>query len=291
MSTALFALMDRGVVAVGGADAHAWLDNLVTNDLTGLHTQPAVFAALLTPQGKVMFEFFVIRHNDEMLLETQASSIAPLIKRLSLYKLRAQVALRDASADWVPVWAVRDASVAPPSFEGAIVFADPRAPEALWRGLAPASSTTPAPATDGYNAARVRIGVAEAPNDYELGDIFPHEANFDMRAGVSFTKGCFIGQEVVARMQNKAVVRKRVVRVSSTAPLTSGADITTGTATIGKIGSVAGANGLALLRLDRAAEAVAKGDVINTGGNSLTIDPAALAAYRDAIANRPEIDL
>ena len=291
MSVALLALSDRGVVGLSGVDARAWLDNLVTNDLAVLDGQPAVFSALLSPQGKVLFAFFVILHNGELLLETHATSVAPLIKRLSLYKLRAQVALRDASADWVPVWAEREQLKPSSNGQGTIVFADPRAPDALWRGVAPASVAGGVPSPDAYKAARVRHGIAEAPDDYALGDIFPHEANFDLCAGVSFTKGCFIGQEVVARMQNKSVVRKRVVRIAAETALVSGAEITVGAATIGKIGSVAGNNGLALLRLDRVVEARTKGETIMAGGTPLTVEPAALAAYLHAAANRPEIDL
>jgi tRNA-modifying protein YgfZ len=283
------ALQSRGVIALSGADARAWLDNLVTNDLALLDKQPSVFAGLLTPQGKLLFEFFVISHGDDLLIETHAASVAALIKRLTLYKLRAQIALREASSEWVSVWAEAAGAMSAQG-QGAIVFADPRAPSRLWRGLMPAGRVVPH-SNANYTAARIALGLAEAPDDYVLGDTFPHEANFDRHAGVSFTKGCFVGQEVVARMQNKSVVRKRVVRVVAAGALTSGADITTGAATIGKIGSVAGNAGLALLRLDRAVEAIAKGDQIAAGASALTVDAAALEAYRHAVANRPEIDL
>ncbi len=290
MTTTLHRLEHRGVIALTGTDARAWLDNLITNDLTALATQPAVFAGLLTPQGKLLFEFFVISHGADLLLETHATSVAALIKRLTLYKLRAQISLHDASASWTSLWAIRTTAADAPA-SGTIFFPDPRAPQHLWRGLAPSNISRTAAAPAAYTAARAQLGLAEAPDDYALGDTFPHEANFDTHAGVSFTKGCFVGQEVVARMQNKSVVRKRVVRVSAGAPLTSGADVTTGVATIGKIGSVAGHAGLALIRLDRAAEALAKGDAILAGPLALTIDPAAVAAYRHAVATRPEIDL
>ncbi len=286
MPVSFTALDNRGVIEMSGTDARPWLDNLISNDLALLDKQPAVFAGLLAPQGKLLFEFFAIRHGAALLIETHAASVAALVKRLSLYKLRAQIVLRDASAEWVPVWA----EAADDRPHGALVFADPRAPAHLWRGLIPAGAVVPQ-STATYTAARIKFGVAEAPDDYALGDAFPHEANFDTHAGVSFSKGCFVGQEVVARMQNKSVVRKRVVRVVAASALTAGADITAGAAAIGKVGSVAGRAGLAMLRLDRAVEAMTKGDAIAAGGLPLTVDAVALEAYRHAVKNRPEIDL
>ena len=292
MTTSLYTLENRGVIALTGTDARAWLDNLITNDLAALDTQPAIFAGLLTPQGKLLFEFFIIRHGADLLIETHAASVTALIKRLTLYKLRAQIALRDVSAEWTSLWATRtNATEVATTAPDRIIFPDPRAQQYLRRGLAP--STAPSAPADpaAYTAARVQFGIAEFPDDYTLGDTFPHEANFDTHAGVSFTKGCFVGQEVVARMQNKSVVRKRVVRVTANAPLTTGTDITTGAATIGKLGSVAGNAGLALLRLDRVAEALNKGEAINAGALALTVDPDAINTYRHALATRPEIDL
>jgi tRNA-modifying protein YgfZ len=289
MSATLAALEHRGVIALSGVDALQWLDNLITNDLALLDKQPAVFAGLLTPQGKLLFEFFVIRHGADLLIETHAVSVPALMKRLTLYKLRAQIALRDASVEWTSVWA-DGAGAAPAHGQGAIFFPDPRAPSQLWRGLLPAGAV-PHSALTNYTALRIKLGVAEAPDDYALGDAFPHEANFDTQAGVSFTKGCFVGQEVVARMQNKSVVRKRVVRIEAPTALATGADITGGAATIGKVGSVVGNAGLAMLRLDRVDEALAKGEAIVAGAQPLAIDIAAVAAYRHAVAKRPEIDL
>ena len=132
------------------------------------------------------------------------------------------------------------------------------------------------------------MGIAEGGRDYPLGDTFPHEANYDRDAGVSFTKGCFVGQEVVARMQNKTVVRKRVVAITGTAPLTAGAEVLIGgTAAIGTIGSVDGSRALALLRIDRADEDADKGQTLTTtDGATVTADPAALAVYRASAAAR-----
>jgi folate-binding protein YgfZ len=298
MSEARIALLaDRGVVSVTGPDAATFLDNLVTNDLSRL-TSPgdAAHAALLTPQGKILFEFFCVRTGAGFLLETALSQTAALAKRLSLYKLRAKVEIKDAAGEVVVAVLQGDVRARP---GGTIAFVDPRHEALGDRVLIPAPMVGEAIAQTGarrmrpedYHAMRIRAGVPEAGADYPLGDTFPHDADFDLFHGVSFTKGCFIGQEVVARMQNKAVVRKRVVRLAGGGALPSGAEIKVGEAVIGTVGSVAGGDGLGMVRLDRVAEALDKGQAVRAGGEPVVVDPAAIAAYREALANRPVIDL
>ena len=284
----LFSLPNRGVIALTGPDARGWLDSLVSNDLKAIDHKPVVFTGLLSPQGKVLFEFFVITSCTGLLLDAPRESVDGLMKRLRMYKLRADVALADVSAEWGVVWGARAQL---PSLQGAILDADPRAPAHLWRGAAPAEAVAKLPAVGPYVAERVRLGIAEAPDDYALGDIFPHEANYDLADGVSFTKGCFIGQEVVSRMQNKSVVRKRVVRVSADGDLVRGVKITAGAAAIGQVGSVHLAQGLALVRLDRAAEAEDKGEILRAGTARLEIDARAIARYRQSVIERPVHDL
>ena len=284
----LFSLPNRGVIALTGPDARGWLDSLVSNDLKAIDHKPVVFTGLLSPQGKVLFEFFVTTSCIALLLDAPRESVDGLMKRLRMYKLRADVALADVSAEWGVVWGARAQL---PSLQGAILDADPRAPAHLWRGAAPAEAVAKLPAVGPYVAERVRLGIAEAPDDYALGDIFPHEANYDLADGVSFTKGCFIGQEVVSRMQNKSVVRKRVVRVSADGDLVHGVKITAGAAAIGQVGSVHLAQGLALVRLDRAAEAEDKGEILRAGTARLEIDARAIARYRQSVIERPVHDL
>jgi len=138
-----------------------------------------------------------------------------------------------------------------------------------------------------YHARRVARGVSEASADYVIGDTFPHEADFDLRGGVSFTKGCYVGQEVVARMHHKTVVRKRVVRVHADRPLEPGADIVAAGQVIGRIGTVDGAHALAFLKLDRADELAAKGEALTAGDAVLHVDANDLAPYLAAKAKRP----
>jgi hypothetical protein len=288
MSTTVVAqLPDRGVVSLSGPEAVDFLDNIATNDLSGMHTGEARFAGLLTPQGKILFEFFALQTADGFLLETRADRAADLLKRLMMYKLRAKIALADVSADYgiAAAWGPE----APTVTEG-WVYTDPRNAELGWRVIVPRATTNGLAGQVVpealYHERRVALGVAEGGFDYPLGDTFPHEANYDRLHSVSFTKGCFVGQEVVARMQNKTVVRKRVTLVTGAEPLTTGAEIRVGTAVIGTVGSVAGPHGLALLRIDRAAEAADKGDPLTAGTATITVDTAALDRYRASAAAR-----
>jgi len=288
MSTSVVVpLSDRGVVSLTGAEAVDFLDNLATNDLSGMRTGEARFAGLLTPQGKILFEFFALRTEEGFLLETRADRVADLLKRLTMYKLRAKIALTDVSADYAvaAAWGPER-----PAIEEGWCFADPRSTDLGWRIIVPraklASVAGEVVPEVLYHERRVALGVAEGGFDYPLGDTFPHEANYDRRHGVSFTKGCFVGQEVVARMQNKTIVRKRVTLVTGAEPLTPGAEIRIGAAVIGTVGSVAGPHGLALIRIDRAVEAADKGEPLVAGTATLIVDTAALDQYRASAAAR-----
>lgn len=290
-------LADRGVVGVTGDDARAFLDNLITNDMSRLDKPgAALHAGLLTPQGKILFEFFIVQTGAGFLLETGLMQAPALAKRLAMYKLRAKVEIKDAAGEVVVAALQGDVRARP---GGVISFVDPRDERLGDRLLIPAPLVGEALAqsgaarmtVDAYDAHRIEVGVPKPGVDYQLGDAFPHEADFDVFNGVSFTKGCFVGQEVVARMQNKSVIRKRVVRVTGGAALASGAEIKAGEAVIGTVGSVAGLHGLAMLRLDRVAEADSAGTPITAAGVALTVDAGAVDAYRQAVANRPVIDL
>jgi folate-binding protein YgfZ len=142
-----------------------------------------------------------------------------------------------------------------------------------------------------YDALRVRLGVPEGGKDYDFGDAYPHEADFDLFNGVSFTKGCFVGQEVVARMQNKTVVRKRIVKVTGARPLVKGAEIKLGDVAIGRAGTVDGTHGLAMVRLDRVLEAQEKNEHLTAAGARIDVDAEALARYMASLAARPPATL
>jgi hypothetical protein len=263
-------LADRGVISVEGPDAGKFLQGLVTNDVAKLQSEPAMHTGLLSPQGKILFEFFVVKKGDKFLIDVARDRVADLIKRLTLYKLRAAVTFVDISKD-VSVYADFGDE---PALDRGIVYRDPRQSElgnrVIIKDSVEIAATVDAQA---YHARRVALAVPEGGRDYTFGDAFPHEARFDELGGVSFSKGCFVGQEVVSRMEHRGTARKRVVPVSLRGgTLAEGASIQAGGVEIGRIGTVADQRALALLRLDRADEFAAKGVPLMAGDATITVD-------------------
>jgi tRNA-modifying protein YgfZ len=275
-----FALLsDRGVLRVAGADAEKLLQGLITSDMNRLKDQRAIHAGLLTPQGKILFDFFVAAAPDGFLIDVLSDRVGDLVKRLNFYKLRAQVTIDDvSSANGVAVFWGGAPPTSKPS-PSLLVFPDPRLPALGWRAIfhLPFDWTLSgrgmrAATAANYHAYRIGLGVPEGGKDYVLGDTFPHEALFDQLQGVDFDKGCYVGQEVVSRIQHRATARKRVVKVQGQEPLPpTGTDLKVGAASIGTLGSVAGQIGLAQLRIDRAAEAQAKNIPLTADGVTLSI--------------------
>lgn len=291
--TKIALLPHRGVVTVNGEDAQAFLQGIITNDMSLLGAQPALFAGLLTPQGKILFDFFVVASPEGFCLETPRSKATELADRLKMYKLRSKVDIADASADYT-VAAIWGGEYAPRG-EGKppLWFADPRLPQLGYRELATLRSdwalggeTCDSATQDEYHAHRIGLGVPEGGQDYAYGDAFPHEALFDQLHGVSFTKGCYVGQEVVARMQNRSTARRRIVPVvaSTTLPET-GTPITAAGVVIGKLGTTAGTRGLAEIRIDRAAEFKEKGEALRAGNVEVAIELPAWATF--SLAAKP----
>jgi hypothetical protein len=284
VTTAFVAFLpDRGVVSVTGPDAEKLLQGLITNDMGLLTVQPAIHAALLTPQGKILFEFFVAKTANGYLLDVVRDKAADLTKRLNMYKLRASVDIRDMSSVHAVIALWNGTNVTPDSF-----FTDPRLPALGLRAIVPASAATDTIAASGfaevtagvYHAHRIALGVPEGGKDYAFGDTFPHEALLDRLHAVSFTKGCYVGQEIVARMEHRNTARKRIVPVVSDRDLPRpGTGILAGDIAIGTLGSTAGHRGLALLRLDRAAEFIEKGVAIRADSSEIRIEPPAFADF------------
>jgi folate-binding protein YgfZ len=273
-------LPDRSVLRVTGPDAHKLLQGVITNNLDRTQDGAAIHAGLLSPQGKILFDFFALAAGDGFLLEVAREKAAELAKRLGFYRLRAKVDITEAPEFTVAVaWG---GEARPPA--GAIVYADPRLAELGIRLLLPSGKNVadlgcePASEED-YHALRIKLGVPEGGRDYVFGDAFPHDALFDQLKGVDFKKGCFVGQEVVSRMQHRGTARKRIVPVEGDAPLTSGAEIEAGGLPIGPIGSVDGVSGLALVRLDRVEDAVAKGEPLMAGETHITLRRPSFATF------------
>ena len=289
-------LPDRGVVSVEGPDAAKLLQGVITNDMDLMAQQGALHAGLLSPQGKILFEFFVVKSPDGFCLETARAKAAELAERLKMYKLRADVAIKDASADYTvaAIWG-GDGERAPQGTGPApLRFADPRLAALGQRELTTLRSDWALGGEDAqsatqeeYHALRIGLGVPEGGKDYAFGDAFPHEALFDQLNGVSFEKGCYVGQEVVSRMQNRGTARRRIVPVVADSPLPApGASIAAAGVEIGTLGSVAGTRGLAPIRLDRAAEFIDKGETLRAGGVPVRMDIPAWARF--TLKTKPE---
>jgi tRNA-modifying protein YgfZ len=266
-------LPDRGVVFLSGAAAGEFLQGLVTNEVAGLKPLEARHAALLSPQGKILVDFIVVATEDGYLLDAPRALTPDLVKKLTFYRLRKPVEIADMSESHVvaAVWG------GPAELPGAIVAADPRLdglgaraiPEREGAKAALAAMAAPATAED-YHAHRIALGVPEGGKDFAFGDTYPHEADMDQLNGVDFKKGCFVGQEVVARMQHKTVVRKRVtaVELPGVRPV-DGVDVMAGGQVLGYMGTSNRDRGLAMLRLDKVADAIAAGAPLTAGGVEL----------------------
>jgi hypothetical protein len=280
-------LEERGVVTVQGADARTFLHNVLTADIEGLVPLTARHAALLTPQGKVLFDAIV--HVDDtddghvFYLDVNRGLITDLLKRLSIYKLRAKVTLTDQT-DSLAVMALWGGQLSHPSDLG-IIAPDPRLASLGWRAIVHASQPAAladaagaVPASHGtYHAHRIAHGIADIGKDFAPGSAFPHELNMDQLGGVDFQKGCYVGQEVVSRMQHRGTARTRMVPVSYAGGFgaEAGVPVMAGDLTIGTTGSSTGGQGVALLRLDRAADAAAAGVALTAGGIAIDISKPA----------------
>jgi folate-binding protein YgfZ len=244
MSLAL--LPDRGVLEVAGPDRVAFLQGLVSNDVAGLGPGHSAWAALLTPQGKWLADFFVLATDDALLLDAEAAQVPMLAQRLARFRLRSKVELRDVSADWH----VHAAWGTPPDAPG-IIVPDPRLPEAGWRVLAREHLSTDATAAD-YDSHRLAFGLPDGSKDLDSEKSVLLEAGFDELHGVSWSKGCYMGQELTARTRYRGLLKRRLVPVLLDGELPPRGTAVTDAAgaEVGEMRSGRDALGLALLRLD-----------------------------------------
>jgi tRNA-modifying protein YgfZ len=272
-------LPDRGVVKVAGEDARRFLNGLVTSDMDKVTPGAARFGALLTPQGKIIADFIVAEAPPEdggaLFLDCPRALAAALANRLGFYKLRAKVIVEDLSAA-LGVMAVWDGAIGAIDF--GLPYADPRLPQLGLRIILPTDTAASAAAELGialsdasaYEAHRIRLGVPRGGVDFIYGEAFPHETDMDQLGGVDFAKGCYVGQEVVSRVEHRGTARSRVIPVAfdGFGP-EAGAAIMAADKQVGTMGSSAGGRGLALLRLDRVGDALAAGTPLVGGGITL----------------------
>ncbi len=260
-------ITDRAVVRIIGEDRRTFLQGLVTQDVDRLSPGAAIFSALLTPQGKILFDFMIAERDDAFLIDCDKDAAPALVKRLTLYKLRAKVAI-----DIDENLAVMTSQTQPTPTAG-IAFPDPRLPALGWRIIAPKDAGD---RDDDYDLRRIALGVPEFGRDFSTDETFPLDVNYDALNGVSYSKGCFIGQEVASRMKRKRDVRKRTVIAEfddhevGLAP-EKGAAIIAGDITLGQILSVTEGAALALIRLDRWEKVKAAGGNIECNGKSLQL--------------------
>ncbi|MEY9182850.1 folate-binding protein YgfZ [Bradyrhizobium sp. USDA 326] len=273
-------LPDRGVVKVAGEDARNFLNGLVTTDVDRLKPGLGRFGALLTPQGKIIVDFLITEapagHGGGFLIDCPKALADSLATKLKFYKLRAKVTVDNLSDD-LGVLAAWDGQ---PAAEPDLAFIDPRndglgyrilIPENLKQKLSDLIGAELVDAAE-YEAHRIALGVPRGGLDFMYSDAFPHETNMDRLAGVDFDKGCYVGQEVVSRMQHRGTARTRSVKVLlDDASPEPGATILAGDKPVGTIGSTAGGKGIALVRIDRVAEALDAGQPLTAGGLPLTL--------------------
>jgi folate-binding protein YgfZ len=257
-------LPERGVLKVVGDDARKFLHGLVTADMLSLAPGTARFGALLTPQGKIIADFFVTEapqsEGGGFFLDIPRALAITLVDKLNLYKLRAKVLVEDLT-EILGVLAVWDGAGAA---KQGLTYVDPRLPTLGFRVMIPPHRAIAAASELGaalvgaedYEAHRIALGVPRGGVDFAYGDAFPHEADMDQLGGVDFAKGCYVGQEVVSRIEHRGIARTRAValRYDGAAPA-SGTPITAGERQVGTMGSAARGRGIALVRLDRVAEA------------------------------------
>src|SRR3974390_2357993 len=257
-------LPDRGVIKVTGDEARKFLHGLVTADVLGVAPGTARFCALLTPQGKIIADFFVTEapqaEGGGFFLDVPRALAVTLIEKLNLYKLRAKVLIEDLT-EILGVVAVWDGEG---TTKQGLTYADPRLPVLGFRVMiAPHRAAAAASelgavlvSADDYEAHRIALGVPRGGLDFAYGDAFPHEADMDQLGGIDFAKGCYVGQEVVSRIEHRGIARTRAGALGyDGATPESGAPITAGERQVGTMGSAARGRGIALIRLDRVAEA------------------------------------
>jgi len=255
-------LDDRGVIAISGPEAREFLQGLVTNDIaSGLAPGVGLYTALLSPQGKILFDFLVTEGEGALLLDVARDASEALQKKLKMYRLRAKLEIeaRPQLGVYVGLSGHSDNRVTPYA-DRAISFADPRLPALGVRSIgARAEMPDNLAGPHQYHVMRLELGVPEA-SDFGFEKVFALDAGLEELNGVSFTKGCYIGQELTSRMKHRATARKRILAVTADALLPApGTPVMRGGSEIGELTSSHGMRGFALVRLDRLDES--KGEI------------------------------
>jgi len=260
---------DRGIIAVSGEDRFSFLQGLITNDIRGVGAERVIYAALLTPQGKYLHDFFVAAIGDSLYLDCEAARRDDLRRRLSIYRLRAKVALADATANFAVATMLGDSvasrlglSDGPGSakpWEGGIVYVDPRLADLGLRAILPRAAIAETLDRLGlartgprdFDHLRLALGVPDGSRDLPVEKAILLESGFDELNGIDWEKGCYMGQELTAWTKYRGLVRKRLLPVSIDGPVpAAGSPIMLGDKEAGEMRSGTEGRGLALLRLE-----------------------------------------
>ncbi len=281
-------LSDRGVVKIAGDDARRFLHGLVTADVSKLAPGQSRFGALLTPQGKIIADFVVVEaeaaDGGGFFLDCPRALASTLVERLTFYRLRAKVTIEDLSAK-LGVLAAWDGTG---TTACGLVYPDPRLATLGLRCILPPELAADAAAELGakltdvgaYETHRISHGIPRGGLDFSYGAAFPHETDMDQLGGVDFSKGCYIGQEVVSRVEHRGTARNRIVPIAYDGFTPEpGTAVMAGNKEIGMLGSTAGGRGLAMLRIDRAEEAMAAEQPLVAGGVAIRVVKPAWARF------------
>ncbi len=273
----LIRLENRSVIEIGGDDTHDFLQGILTNDIDGAKQGAAIYAGLLTPQGKLLFDFLIVEHEGAYLVDVEKSQVDDLLKRLMFYRLRAKVDLNARPQAVICASTMGNSEAS----SDAISYADPRYEKMGSRVIMlNGDEESCAANTDKWLAHRIKHGLPEAPGDFMHGSCFPHDIAMDQLNGIGFNKGCYVGQEVVSRMQHRGTARKRPMIINAQGALPGvPSDIKADGATIGRLGSAFGQQGLAEIRLDRAVKALEADKVFDVDGTQVELFRPAWASY------------
>ena len=282
-------LENRSVIGVGGPDARSLLQGLISNDVNKVSPAQSIYAALLTPQGKFLHDFFVAELDGGLLLDCEAARAADLLKRLTMYRLRSKVELKERGgefriaaifgADAVAALGLGGEAGATKPLADGVVFVDPRLGAMGARAILPSATATDvligcglqAAASEDYHRHRLALGVPDGSSDVAIDKSFLLESNFEELNAIDFNKGCYVGQELTARTKYRGVVRKRLFRVEVDGPLPApGTPIMLGDKEAGTMRSGLEHMGIALLRLEDVEAVTKSGQQLTAGEARLT---------------------
>ncbi|WP_026479951.1 folate-binding protein YgfZ [Ahrensia sp. 13_GOM-1096m] len=262
-------LDERTLITFDGSDATHLLHNVLTCNIESLNPGIAQIGALLTPQGKIMFDFLISKTGDNVyLVDIETGSAAAFIQRMKMFRLRSKVEITESTESLVSISWDDDSSASSDALRDTR-FADMAVYRSYKSGITATDRTE-------WDALRIEQGVAESGLDFQLGDAFPHDVSLDQNGGVDFKKGCYIGQEVISRMHHRKTARRRILIAKTDTDYGEATDLVANDKPVGSLGTKIGQSALALCRIDRVKDAIDNGHMIKAGDANveLSIPPS-----------------